>query len=70
MGQHLNLNGYFQSTKFPELDEHQIVLDFRDEKAQASLESYAINCEDPELAEDIYTALSNVRQEGLTKPPD
>ena len=70
MGQYLNLNGYFQSTELPELDEHQIVLDFRDEKAQASLESYAINCGDPELAEDIYTALSNVRQEGLTKPPD
>lgn len=70
MSEHINDNGFFQSTKHPELKEHQIILNFKDEYAQRALEVYATHCEDRELAADILTAISNVQHNGLTKKPD
>lgn len=70
MGHHINKNGFFQSDKHPELSEHKIMLDFRDEYAQYALMIYASKTQDTELREDIYKAVANVRDAGLTKKPD
>jgi len=70
MGHHLNENDFFQSDKHPELKQHQIILNFRDEYAQKALAEYANCCEDKELADDIRTAIANVQHAGLTKKPD
>lgn len=70
MGHHLNKNGFFQSDKFPELKEHQIILDFRDEYAQHALLMYASLTHDKELSDDIKKAVGAVVIEGLSKKPD
>lgn len=70
MGHHLNENGFFQSDKHPELKEHKIMLDFRDEYAQPVLRKYALLTHDKELSEDIQNAIINVRLAGLTRKPD
>ena len=70
MSKHLNENGFFKSTKHPELKENKIMLDFRDQYAQEALISYAAATHDFELAEDIKKAVEKVRKEGLTKKPD
>lgn len=70
MGHHLNENGFFQSDKHPELKEHKIMLDFRDEYAQKALKKYALLTHDTELSEDIQHAIINVNRAGLTKKPD
>ena len=70
MGHHLNEKGFFQSNKHPELDEHKIMLDFRDEYAQKALLNHALSTHDLELSEDIQKAVANVRVAGLTKKPD
>ncbi len=70
MAKHLNENGFFKSTKHPELKEHKIMLDFRDEYAQEALLKYASSTHDAELAEDIKKGIENVRKKGLTKKPD
>lgn len=69
MGHHINKNGYFQSDKHPELPEHKIILDFRDEYAQKALALYAELTTDKELSEDIKQAIVNVHYEGLTRKP-
>ena len=70
MGHHLNKNGFFQSDKHPELKEHQIILNFKDEYAQNALLNYALSTHDAELSTDIQHAVANVRIAGLTKKPD
>ena len=70
MGHHINENGYFQSDKHPELKEHQIILNFRDEFAQQPLLDYALATNDIELAADITAAVNKVREDGLTKKPN
>lgn len=69
MGHHINKNGFFQSDKHPELPEHKIILDFRDEIAQAALHVYAQLTQDNELAEDILIATENIKKAGLTRTP-
>ena len=66
----LNENGYFKSTKHPELREHKVMLDFRDEYAQKALLNYADSTHDSEFAEDIRKAVAKVREAGLSKKPD
>ena len=70
MGSNLNENGYFQSTKNPELKEHRITLNFRDQYAQDALLHYANSTHDSDLAGDIKKAVENVRGAGLSKKPD
>lgn len=70
MGHHINKNGFFQSDKHPELKEHQIILNFKDEYAQEALLLYADLTKDEELAVDIIFAVHAVRQDDLTKKPD
>lgn len=70
MGHHINDKGFFQSDKHPELPEHKIMLDFRDEYAQKALLNYAFSTRDTELSVDIQLAVANVRLAGLTKKPD
>lgn len=70
MGHHLNEKGFFKSDKFPELKEHQIILDFRDEYAQKALLKYATLTHDKELADDIIEAIANTHGASLTKKPD
>ena len=70
MGHHINKNGFFQSDKHPELKEHQIILNFKDEYAQIALRKYACLTEDKELGSDIHAAIRRVKEMGLTKTPD
>lgn len=70
MGHHLNKNGYFQSDKHPELKEHQIILNFKDEYAQHALLLYASITPDKELSDDIKAAVGAVVIDGLSKKPD
>lgn len=70
MGHHLTENNFFKSDKHPELPEHKILLDFRDEYAQQALLKYAELTHDKELAKDIYIAITHVELAGLTKKPD
>ena len=69
MGHHINKNGFFQSDKHPELPEHKIMLDFRDEYAQSALECYCQLTKDDELKEDIRHAIRNVKKANLTRKP-
>ncbi len=70
MGHHINKNGFWQSDKYPELKENQIILNFKDVHAQVALEQYAMLTSDRELSEDIRQVIENVNKAGLTKQPD
>lgn len=62
MGHHLTPEGTFKSDKYDWCKEGFFALKFTDPNAQEAILKYAELTNDPELAEDLRTAVANARK--------
>ncbi len=60
MGHHIDIEGRFQSDKYPDLPPDKIVLSFKDPAARMALAEYARFTTDDELGADIDARLETI----------